>query len=92
LLDLAEAHWTVFDGWTAKRGVDPMQLPFHRFLSLLYFWVIENADEQEREKFDVKLNMPLPGKPKIAIETGPWSAAAETSALSGLAAATGAAR
>ena len=67
-----------------------MVLPFDRFLNLVYFYAVEDAEESEKDKFDVKLNKP----DAKAIARGaterpdsPWSKENEEAALSGLVAA-----
>lgn len=60
-------------------GIDPLALPIDRFLSLVYHLLIDGADETERRKLDARLHMPPKG---VAVTQGPWSPAAETSALS----------
>jgi hypothetical protein len=67
-----------------------MALPLDRFLNLTYFFATENAEEKEKDKFDLRLNKP----DARAIKTGkavsdasPWSKKNEESALGGLVAA-----
>lgn len=67
-----------------------MALPFDRFLNLVYAFAVEGArdDEKARDRFDMRLNMPVPGFRSHVENTGsPWAPEAETAALSGLAAA-----
>lgn len=69
-----------FDGWAASRGVDPFELPFARFLNLVYYWATKDApDQQALDKFNRKLWMPVKGK-EIPKES-PWSAENETASL-----------
>ena len=63
-----------------------MALPFARYLNLVYFWATEDAEEKDRNRFDVRLNMP----DERARRTGaavskdsPWSKENEERALSG---------
>lgn len=77
--------WPTFDGWAAARNVDPLTLPYPRFLNLAYYWGTKDTDANGRDRFDGALWIPPPGEtPK-----GPWSAEAEAAALSSLAADTG---
>jgi hypothetical protein len=71
-----------------------MALPFNRFLNLVYFWATEDAEDKEKDKFDIRLNMPdartRAKRPTAAIvQSSPWSKENEESALHGLAAALG---
>lgn len=68
-----------------------MRLPFDRFLNFIYYFLTENADEQERDKFDLRLNTPPPNyrDPGSIPESSPWSAKNETAALGELSAALG---
>ena len=65
-----------------------MALPFDRFLNLIFAFATENInDEQEYDRFVMRLNLPIPGIFSAVTETAsPWSAESETSALSSLAA------
>lgn len=70
-----------------------MELPVDRFFNLVYFWLVDGADQDEIAKFDAKLWIPPVGTkhmPKKAV--GPWAPDAETAALGDLAAALGSAR
>jgi hypothetical protein len=77
-------HWTVFDGWAGTKGVDPMQMPVDRFLNLVYFYATENAEEQDKIKFDMRLNMPdakARQTGRAATEGSMWSKEKEEAAL-----------
>jgi hypothetical protein len=70
--------------------VDPVKLPFDRFLNLVHFFMIDGAEEKDRNSFEMRLN-----KPPVALvgqappPSSPWSQQNEESALHGLAAALG---
>jgi hypothetical protein len=66
-----------------------MRLPFDRFLNLVYYFLTENADEQERDKFDIRLNTPPPEERSAVPASSPWSPQNETAALGSLSAALG---
>lgn len=68
-----------------------MELPLDRFLNLVYHYATDGADEKERNKFDVRLNMPIPGvvRSRVVTESSPWSSKNEAAALGNLAAALG---
>lgn len=87
LLNTAKAQWSAFDGWAAASlsGADPLDLPLDRFVNLIYWWAIRDAEPEEIPKFDQRLWRPPPG---VAPAPGsPWSAEAETAAFKGFAAA-----
>ncbi len=65
----------------AQKGIDPLELPFDRLLSMIYVWLIGDGDEDAISKLDLKLFRPPPGWNKPITE-GPWSASSERSALS----------
>jgi len=62
-----------------------MALPLDRLLNLTYFYATENAEESEKDQFDIKLHMP----DKKAREAGtispdsPWAPENEKAALAG---------
>lgn len=62
-----------------------------RFLNVVYFWVTTDADEQEKDKFDVRLNLPDARARKTGAATqradSPWSKKNEEDALSAFVAA-----
>jgi hypothetical protein len=91
LISIAETNWERLDGDMAAKGVDPMGLPFDRFLNLVYaFAVNQFNDEKDLNKFEMRLNLPMPGiKSAIQETSSSWAPAKETAALSGLAAALG---
>jgi hypothetical protein len=47
-----EAVWPHFDGWCAARNVDHWELPWDRWLNLVYYFATRNADEDSRKEFD----------------------------------------
>jgi hypothetical protein len=84
LCRIARDNWITFDGWAAARGVDPVKLPFDRFLNLIYFCATDDAEEKEKDKFDVRLNLPdarARQKGAATSRNSPWSKANEESAL-----------
>lgn len=44
--------WPLFDGWCAAQNVDPFELPWARFLNLVYHFAVRNAPKDKKEKFD----------------------------------------
>lgn len=78
LTSIAAHNWALFDGELASRGIDPLELPPVRFFSLVYYWAVGEASEEDKEKFDRRLFMPPAG---VEPTVGPWTAEAETSAF-----------
>jgi hypothetical protein len=63
-----------------------MALPLDRFLNLTYFYATENAEEQEKNQFDIRLNVPdeRARRSGRAVQEGSmWSKENEESSLSG---------
>jgi len=88
LLDIAKATWQRFDGWAVERGVDPMALPFDRFLNFIHHYATDGGDEAEIDQFETRLYMPPPSqKRKPVRDYSKWSKANEEAAFGGLAAA-----
>lgn len=85
LIGLADQNWLRLDGWSAARGVDPLELPPHRFLSLVYYFATRNGSSDDIAKFDRRLWVPEKGS--VPPPESPWSAANETSAFAAFTAA-----
>ena len=66
---------------TVLAGGDPLALPLDRFLNLVYYWLVREADEKAIRKLDARLWMPPKGV--AAPKESPWSAEAETAAFRG---------
>jgi hypothetical protein len=81
LLRIADEHWVTFDGPAALRGVDPLELPFDRFLNAVHHFAIKDGQPDAVRKFETRLWMPPPG---VVATRGPWSAEAETQAFKAL--------
>lgn len=63
-----------------------MDLPFDRFLNMTYFFATENADEKDKDKFDIRLNMPDARALRTGAAIAPgsmWSKENEEAALAG---------
>jgi hypothetical protein len=89
LIGIAENNWERLDGEMAAKGMDPMVLPFDRFLNWVYsFAVNQFSDVSDLDRFEMRLNLPMPGiRSAIQDTASVWAPAQEQSALSGLAAA-----
>lgn len=48
----AQNVWPAFDGWCASQNVEPLELPWERFINLGYFFIIRNMDKKRRDEFD----------------------------------------
>jgi hypothetical protein len=61
-----------------------------RFLNLVYYFATDDAEPKEKDKFDMRLNMPDASARRRGAATtpgSPWSKEGEESALGGLVAA-----
>jgi hypothetical protein len=54
LVEIADQYWNEIDGACARYGVDPLALPFPRFLRLVYAWVIEKVENSEDGREEVE--------------------------------------
>lgn len=45
----------MFDGWSASRNVDPLSLPWDRYLNLVYYFMTRNLDTAEKDKIDAEM-------------------------------------
>lgn len=59
LSEAAIGNWQGVDGHYSGQGVDILRLPLSRFLSVIYVWCMERVEDAE--KWDARLNDPLPG-------------------------------
>lgn len=48
--------WPIFDGWCASRNVDHLELPWDRWLNLVYYFATRNASTEDKEKFDTEMD------------------------------------
>lgn len=48
-------------------GIDPINLPLHRFVALAYHLRVRNLDEKGRSKHDMDLYQAPPGEKKVAV-------------------------
>lgn len=65
LIAIAQSNWGIIDGWCASQGINPLDLPFRRFLNLIYFRAVTaagNGGEEEVAKFEAWLESPIPGR------------------------------
>lgn len=58
---LAAGNWARIDGHYSGQGTDLLDLPFSRFLSVIYVWALEHMTSEDGEKFERTLEDPLPG-------------------------------
>ena len=62
----ATGNWTRIDGTYAGKGVNILDLPFSRFLSVIYVWALSNQSQEDGEKWEAQLAVPLPGQPETS--------------------------
>ena len=48
--------WPLFDGWCASQNVDPLDLPWHRCLNLVYHFATRNASKEKKQEFDAAMS------------------------------------
>jgi hypothetical protein len=53
LVAIADECWNEIDGACARTGVDPLRLPFDRFLRLVYAWVMERIQYDPNTRTDI---------------------------------------
>jgi hypothetical protein len=53
LIYIADEYWTEIDGSCARQGVNPLDLPFDRFLRLVYSWIVERIQYTEGAHADL---------------------------------------
>lgn len=51
-----EEVWPYFDGWCASRNVDHLELPWDRWLNLVYYFATRNLSAEDKEKFDADIS------------------------------------
>lgn len=80
-LATTDQNWPLFDGWCASRNVEPLRLPWQRFLNLVYFWATQGKDKKELREFDSEINkavsrwnMEILRKPKLQLKPAPAAA------------------
>ena len=44
--------WPTFDGWCASRNLDPLDLPWDRWLNLVYYFATRNMSTEDKTEFD----------------------------------------
>lgn len=59
---VAASNWERIDGHYSGQGVNILDLPFPRFLNVIYVWAMERMSSEDGEKFDMELMKPLPGQ------------------------------
>lgn len=51
-----DQNWGAFDGWCASQGFNPIELPWRRFLNLVYYWATRGKDQKQLDQFNAELN------------------------------------
>lgn len=88
LLAIAVEKWEDIDGYGVGHGFDPAELSLTRMANFTWWWVTQNAEKNEVEKFKNRLWRPPPGE-VVTNDRSPWHADNENQALSSLKAALG---
>lgn len=53
LIAIADECWNEIDGTCARSGVNPLSLPFDRFLRLVYAWVMDRIQYDPDTRGDI---------------------------------------
>jgi len=53
LIRIADEFWPEIDGACARTGFDPLELPFDRFLNLIYAWSCERVQYSENGRAEL---------------------------------------
>ena len=57
---LALQNWSQIDGYAVDQGLNPLGLAEHRYFNWVYYLFTRNLSDEDREQFDIQLDMPLP--------------------------------
>lgn len=49
---MRDSVWPYFDGWCASRNVEPMDLPWDRWLNLVYYFATRNMSSEDKKELD----------------------------------------
>lgn len=49
---IRDSVWPYFDGWCASRNVEPMDLPWDRWLNLVYYFATRNMSSEDKKELD----------------------------------------
>jgi hypothetical protein len=47
-----DSVWPTFDGWCASRNVESLELPWDRWLNLVYYFATRNMDSDSKKELD----------------------------------------
>jgi hypothetical protein len=47
-----DSVWPTFDGWCASRNVDSVDLPWDRWLNLVYYFATRNMSSEDKKELD----------------------------------------
>ena len=61
LSEVAVHNWSRIDGEYSGKGIDLLALPFHRFLNVIYVWVLEHMAQEDADKFIATIDSPVRG-------------------------------
>lgn len=69
------------NGYAIGQRIKLRKLYLEDFLDFMWWWVVREASQEERDKFERWLWMPPKG---VVAKAGPWSVESETSAFQSL--------
>ena len=47
-----DSVWPIFDGWCAARNVESLDLPWDRWLNLVYYFATRNMSSEDKKELD----------------------------------------
>ena len=51
----SEIVWPYFDGWCSSQNVDHEELPWDKWLNLVYYFAVRNSSSDEKAEFDAAI-------------------------------------
>lgn len=70
LVSTVGVNFERMDGTAALAGIDPMDLPPHRFFNWAVAWFQERMNQRDFRSWEMQVNRPLPGRDPTS---GVWS-------------------
>ena len=84
LLGVLSSEWEFFDGYALSRGIgDLRHLPLSRVVNLVWYTLVKDAEQEDKDKLKANLWMPPKGM-AVTDSRSPWSPEQENAAFSSL--------
>ena len=58
----ATQNWQQVDGYYSGKGVDILNLPLSRYLSVIHTWAMQAQSQEDAEKWERDLDKRIPGQ------------------------------